>query len=331
MILQVAGKKKKVSKNKCVAEPITDSITEPITKPITEPIVEPVAEPPPHNSKIDYNQPQSCPYISSNIIRIVIQGMEYHIPDCYIKQYNQLKCNPFLFPPTIALDDIDGDIGHTVVHFLCTGQYETLSSAPDENSSSLDLEYRRSVQTYHAARTHGLHGLENLAIKYIRSGMWVVQLAKIAGATVVGTCGPDNIEVVKSLGADEVLNYRSTDIKTWSKTPDAKVDIVLDCIGRKSLTDAWWTVKEGGTMLSIFQPPNTAQPEELAVKDIKDIFFIMEPRREHLQQITKLIEEGKAQGYVDSVWLLEQFGEAFKRVEGGHARGKVIIDLSLNQ
>ncbi|KAL5332341.1 hypothetical protein BJX70DRAFT_404700 [Aspergillus crustosus] len=183
----MAGKKKKVSKNKCVAEPITESITEPITEPIVEPnvepIVEPVAEPPPHDSKIDYNQPQSCPYISSNIIRIVIQGMECHIPDCYIKQYNQLKCNPFLFPPTIALDDIDGDIGHTVVHFLCTGQYETLSSAPDENSSSLDLEYRRSVQTYHAARTHGLHGLENLAIKYIRSlgeSISIFQILRVA-------------------------------------------------------------------------------------------------------------------------------------------------------
>ncbi|KAL4868429.1 hypothetical protein BDV12DRAFT_169703 [Aspergillus spectabilis] len=162
-------------------------------------------------------------------------------------------------------------------------------------------------------------------------GMWVVQLAKIAGATVVGTCGPDNIEFVKSLGADEVLNYRSTDIKSWSETPETKVDIVLDCIGRKSLSDAWWTVKEGGTVLSIFQPPNTARPEELAVKGVKDVFFIMEPRREHLQQITKLVEDGKARGYVDSVWPLEQFAEAFKRVEGGHARGKVIIDLSLNQ
>ncbi|KAL5339646.1 NAD(P)-binding protein [Aspergillus crustosus] len=162
-------------------------------------------------------------------------------------------------------------------------------------------------------------------------GMWVVQLAKIAGATVIGTCGPDNISLVKSLGADEVLNYRATEIQVWAENANAKVDLVIDCIGRKSLTDAWWTVKEGGTVLSIFQPPNTARPEDLSVSDVKDVFFIMEPRRDHLEPITKLVEEGRARGFVDSVWPLEQFAEAFKRVEGGHARGKVIIDLGLNQ
>ncbi|KAL4879889.1 NAD(P)-binding protein [Aspergillus karnatakaensis] len=162
-------------------------------------------------------------------------------------------------------------------------------------------------------------------------GMWVVQLAKIAGATVVGTCGPDNIELVKSLGADEVLNYRSMDVKAWSEDAANKVDVVIDCIGRRSLADAWWTVKEGGIMLSIFQPPDMAKPEELAVNVVKDIFFVMEPKREHLEPITRLVEEGMARGVVDSVWPLEQFAEAFKRVEGGHAKGKVIIDLALNQ
>ncbi|KAL3475084.1 hypothetical protein BJX99DRAFT_259700 [Aspergillus californicus] len=155
-------KKKKCSKNKSVAEPVAE---------------------PPHYSKVDYNRPQSCPYIPSCIIRVVIQSMECHIPECYVEKYDKLKCNLSSFPPTIRLDDIDEDIGHTVVHFLYTGQYETLSYAPDKDSSSLALEYRRSVQVYHAARTYGLHGLEHRAIKYIKSfgeSMSIFEVLRVA-------------------------------------------------------------------------------------------------------------------------------------------------------
>ncbi|KAL2819563.1 hypothetical protein BDW59DRAFT_181644 [Aspergillus cavernicola] len=167
-------------------------------------------------------------------------------------------------------------------------------------------------------------------------GMWVVQLAKVAGAIVIGTCGPDNVQLVKSLGADEVVDYRKMGLKEWvggggGGGEGGKVDVVIDCIGRKSLEDAWWTVKDGGIVLSIFQPPKMVVPDGCEVKDVRDIFFVMGPNRAHLEAITRLVEEGRCRGFVDSVWPLEQFGEAFKRLDGGHARGKIIIDLSLNQ
>jgi NADPH:quinone reductase-like Zn-dependent oxidoreductase len=161
-------------------------------------------------------------------------------------------------------------------------------------------------------------------------GMWAVQLAHLAGATVIGTCGPDNVELVKSLGASEVINYRATDMREWAQTPGKKVDVVLDCVGGKSLEDAWWCVKDGGHLLSIFQPPKQVQPAEYKGKDVKDLFFIMSPNGLHLKEITKLVEQGKCRPMVDSVWPLEQFEEAFKRMDSGHARGKIILDLSLN-
>lgn len=162
-------------------------------------------------------------------------------------------------------------------------------------------------------------------------GAWVVQLAKLAGASVVGTCGPDNLGFVRGLGADEVLDYRSVDLKSWVAADGGrKVDVVVDCIGRKALADAWWALREGGIVMSIFQPPGDMRPQGCETKDVKEVFFIMEPVGEHLEAITRLVEEGKCRGFVDSVWPLELFQEAFKRVESGHARGKVIIDLGLN-
>lgn len=162
-------------------------------------------------------------------------------------------------------------------------------------------------------------------------GQWAVQLASLLGAEVIGTCGPDNVALVKSLGASEVLNYREIKLQQWAELPDKKVDVVIDCIGQKSLEDAWWTVKDGGFVLSIVHDPEQVRPVSAKVQGVKSLFFIVEPKRVHLEEITKFIEEGKCKPVVDSIWPLEQFEEAFKRLDSGHARGKIIFDLSLNQ
>ncbi|KAJ5111178.1 NAD(P)-binding protein [Penicillium argentinense] len=161
-------------------------------------------------------------------------------------------------------------------------------------------------------------------------GMWVVQLATLLGAEVIGTCGAANVTLVQSLGAKEVLDYRRTSLREWAEQPGKKVDVVIDCIGRQSLEDAWWTIRDGGAVLSIFQPPKQVCPEGYKGTGVKDVFFVMEPVRRHLEEITKLVELGKCHGMVDSVWPLEQYQEAFKRLDEGHARGKIIFDLSLN-
>jgi len=157
-------------------------------------------------------------------------------------------------------------------------------------------------------------------------GVWMVQLAKWAGAKVVATCGPDNVEWVKSLGADEVIDYTKTDITQWAAEEGHKVDIAIDCIGRKALEDVWWVVKEGGTLISIFQPPEGVKPAGLE-KNIKNMFFIMETNGEQLQKVTELIEGGTAKPALDSAFPLDQFQEAFERVASGKTRGKVVLDL----
>jgi NADPH:quinone reductase-like Zn-dependent oxidoreductase len=158
-------------------------------------------------------------------------------------------------------------------------------------------------------------------------GIWAVQLAKLAGAEVVGTCGSKNIDFVRSLGAAEVLDYATTTLKEWAQGEGKKVDLVLDCVGKKSLEDAWWTVKDGGVLISIFQPPEQVRPAGWTGKDVRDLFFIMESDGASLAQISKWVEEGKCKPVLDSVFPLEKYEAAFKRLDSGHARGKVVIDL----
>lgn len=161
-------------------------------------------------------------------------------------------------------------------------------------------------------------------------GIWVTQIASVIGATVIGTCGSRNVDFVKGLGASEVIDYRKTDLRKWAQEPGNQVDVVVDCVGGGSLADAWWCMKDGGVLVSIFQPPEQVRPEGLE-KSVKSLFFVMDPKREHLEAITELVEMGKCRPVVDSIWPLELFEEAFARLDGGHARGKIIFDLSLNQ
>ncbi|KAJ5767285.1 uncharacterized protein N7511_004901 [Penicillium nucicola] len=162
-------------------------------------------------------------------------------------------------------------------------------------------------------------------------GMWVVQLARMLGAVVIGTCGSGNVELVRGLGASEVLDYRAVDLREWAGKKGNAVDVVVDCVGRQSLADAWWTVQDGGVVLSIYQPPRDVCPAEFRGSEVKDVFFVMQPVSRQLEEITKLVEAGLCRGMVDSVWPLEQFGEAFKRLDGGHAKGKIVFDLELNR
>ncbi|OBT52792.1 hypothetical protein VE04_06548 [Pseudogymnoascus sp. 24MN13] len=164
------------------------------------------------------------------------------------------------------------------------------------------------------------------------AGSWIVQLARWAGAEVLGTCGPDNVAFVESLGVNVAINYRQVSLKDWvSEVAGRKFDLVVDCVGRKTLEEAWWTVKSGGTLVSIHEPPDEKKPKDLEVEGVKNLFFIVEANGSQLKNITELVEAGVCKPVVDSVWPLEKFEEAFARLDGGHARGKVVIDFEVDK
>lgn len=164
------------------------------------------------------------------------------------------------------------------------------------------------------------------------AGNWIVQLARWAGAEVAGTCGPDNVSFVESLGVDVAINYRQVSLKDWVDQEDGRrFDLVVDCVGRKTLEEAWWTVKSGGTIVSIYEPPEEKRPKDLVVEGVQSVFFIVEANGSQLKNITKMVEAGDCKPVVDSVWPVEKFEEAFARLDGGHARGKVVIEFEVDK
>ena len=159
-------------------------------------------------------------------------------------------------------------------------------------------------------------------------GVWLVQLAKIAGVKdIIGLAGPNNVDFAKSLGVTEVINYKQQSLGAWAAAGNPKVDLIIDLLGNQTLADAWTAVKDGGVLISIREPPENRKPKENAPKDVANHFFIMKPEGWQLKEIAKLLENGEARAVVDSVWNLEEFKEAFAKSESGHARGKVIIKV----
>jgi NADPH:quinone reductase-like Zn-dependent oxidoreductase len=159
-------------------------------------------------------------------------------------------------------------------------------------------------------------------------GGWLVQLASWAGYEVVGTCGPENVELVRKLGATEVLDYRTIGLKEWVEADETrKVDAVIDCLGGKTLGECWACMKDGGALVSINQPPEQVQPKDWAGTNVKNLFFIMEPNGKQLEEVTKLVEQGTCEPVLDSVWKFEQYDAAFKKLDGGHARGKIVLRI----
>lgn len=159
-------------------------------------------------------------------------------------------------------------------------------------------------------------------------GQWLVQLATWVGAEVIASCGSNNADLVSSLGAKQVIS-RGTDMRQWA-AENEKADIVYDCYGKKTLEDAWWVVKEGGTLISIVQPPEQMKPVGFGLKNITNFFFIVEPIGAHLIEITKGLEEKRFSPTLDSVYPLTKFQEAFEKVASGKTRGKVALDMDAN-
>ena len=160
-------------------------------------------------------------------------------------------------------------------------------------------------------------------------GVWAVQLAKRAGAFVVAVCGPKNVGLSKELGADEVLDYTKTALSDWvGQDESRKFDVVIDCKGGDTLTDAWKAVKPNGFLDSVAMPAETKKPSDGIADGVRSHWFIVEPNGQQLAHITDLIDSKKCKAVLDSVWKLDDWEKAFERVDSGHARGKVVLKVA---
>jgi len=159
-------------------------------------------------------------------------------------------------------------------------------------------------------------------------GTYAVQLAKYFGANVTGVCSTTNLELVKSLGADKVIDYTKKD---FAKNGEA-YDVLLDTVANGSFSRCIGSLKQQGRLLLVVVGlPQMVQGLWTGVTSSKQV--ISEPgsvKAEDLIFLKELIEAGKIKAVIDRCYPLEQIPEAHRYVDKGHKKGNVVIALEQN-
>jgi NADPH:quinone reductase-like Zn-dependent oxidoreductase len=135
-------------------------------------------------------------------------------------------------------------------------------------------------------------------------GTYAVQMAKNYGARVTAVCGTDNVGLVKSLGADEVIDYKKQDFTKIS----TRFDVVFDAVGKASKSACKTTMKSGAKYVSVSGSPKTT-PEDMLI-------------------LKQLLETGKIKSVIDRKYSLDQIREAHTYVEGFRKKGNVVVGVA---
>ncbi|TCH63582.1 NADP-dependent oxidoreductase [Acinetobacter sp. ANC 4862] len=177
-------------------------------------------------------------------------------------------------------------------------------------------------------------------------GSIAIQLAKHLGAIVATTTSTQNINWVKALGADIVIDYTTTNFARKLK----EYDVVFDTQGGKTLNQSLPVLKRGGRLISISGPPDHAFAEQLEVNPllkhivpliswpirhkakkhgIQYSFLFMQPNGQQLSEITQLFESRAIKPVIDKSYEFSSIKDALKYVNKGRTKGKVIVTMSL--
>jgi NADPH:quinone reductase-like Zn-dependent oxidoreductase len=152
-------------------------------------------------------------------------------------------------------------------------------------------------------------------------GLFAVQFARWKGARVISTASSGNVDFVRSLGAETVIDYTKTRVGDEIHN----VDLVFDTVGGEALASAWPTLKRGGTLVSIAGQPDEAKARELGVHAAR---FSAEVNSELLSTFAKLIDEGQIKVVVGTIFPLSEAGKAQELSQRGHGRGRIVLHIA---
>lgn len=152
-------------------------------------------------------------------------------------------------------------------------------------------------------------------------GSLAVQIARNKECYVIGTTSNANIDFVKSLGADEVIDYKSQDFSQLL----SDIDVVLDTVGGENQEKAFKVMKRGGVLVSTVSKPNQKIADQYGVRCEN---VSVGPNAHILNELRTLIEMGQIHPVIDKVYRLEDAKQAQNYSQSGKARGKIVLEIA---
>ncbi|MHC4470501.1 MAG: NAD(P)-dependent alcohol dehydrogenase [Planctomycetota bacterium] len=231
-------------------------------------------------------------------------------------------------------DDVFGARTGTCAEYVCVGE-DKLAPMP----SDLTFEEAAAMPTSALAALHGLRdaGKVQAGQKVLINGAsggvgtFAVQIAKSFGAEVTGVCSTGNMDMVRSIGADHVIDYTREDFARGGP-----YDLVLDNVENRSLSDLRRAVTPSGTL--ILNSGTGAGGIGFLVRLVKPLVlspfvrqnlrrYLSIPNHQDLVALKELVESGKLTPVIDRTYPLRETPAALGYIEAGHARGKVVITV----
>jgi len=165
-------------------------------------------------------------------------------------------------------------------------------------------------------------------------GTFAVQIAKSFGTDVTGVCSTRNVDMVRSIGADRVIDYTQEDFTRSGQ----RYDVILDCVGNRSLSACRRVLDPNGVCVMAGASKETGifltrVLEVLLLLPFmrqKFVMFVARRSKEDLTILRELMQAGKVKPVIDRRYRLSEVPEAIRYLEEGHARGKVVITLESN-
>ena len=279
-----------------------------------------------------------------------------------------LSGTPYLFRPMIGLSKprnkvlglaIAGQVeavgsnvtqfqpGYEVYAEISKGGFAEYACVPEDvlalKPSNLTFEQAAAVPLVGVTALQGLRNIgrvqpgQKVLINGASGGVgtFAVQIAKLFGAEVTGVCSTRNVDLVRSIGADHVIDYTQEDFTRNGQ----QYDLILDNVGNRSLSECRSVLNPKGVYIASFGQPDHRWLGPLAqllrmfvlspFVSQKMVTFVQKPNMEDLHFLKELIEAGKVTPVIDKTYPLNETAEALGYYGQGHARGKVVITVAV--